>query len=894
MAMTVGELAGFIDLEDKGFVSTLQSAGQGMERLQSTTSSSTSAIESTVNRAFAEIQRDITDGLDPTQGLADIDRLVSEFGSDMDRMETEAGRGGQGIVNQLTSAFDRLDDGARADGQRAADEILNGFRDGLRDVERVARESGEDAGREFGDGVEEASVGGGGRMSGIASSLIGVLKAAPWLMAGAAIGDAIMSGIESAMDAESAKQKLIAQVGATGPQMEQLGRVAGQVYADAYGESMADVGDAIKSVVQNLDGMRDASDESLKAVTERAMDVATVMDEEVGGVTRTVSKLLRTGLAKDAEEAFDVLVRGTQLGADSSQDLLDTLNEYPTQFRDLGLTAKDALGLMMQGLKAGARDSDIVADALKEINIRVQDLTASPALQKLGLNAKEMASAFAEGGPTARKALDEILDRLRGVDDKTQRYALAQQLLGTQSEDLAKALLSLDPSSAVDALGKVDGAAKTASDTLADTAENKLTAFKRGLETNVVTFLGSTVLPKLEELGDALAKGFEMSDLGEGIQEVRDKFGEVFDGIREDVATWVSDNGELLSQLRDTFGEYFESIKGLVVEVLDGIKVFWDEWGDEILTIVTGALDFVLSAIGGFIEVLKGIFQAVKSVLTGDWQGLWNGLGSIVEGGTRGIRSLADTGMRLLGEAMGFNWDQIKARGQKGIDNLIAVVKNLPENLKKWASEAGTWLLQAGKDLINGMINGIKAKAGELVNAAKGTVQGAIDGAKNLLGIKSPSTVFHEIGTNTIQGMINGASSMGPTLNEVMAGVAHKAVSSARSAAKTQMDALSQDFAAWAAATKTQMDRLSEDFAKWKAKNAPKAVVINENQIAGMQGVDYMSSSASAMTNASGAGAATGGVNVTVDMSGSTFHEQADVDRIGADVGFHIFKNGVP
>ncbi|MEU4234188.1 phage tail tape measure protein [Nonomuraea sp. NPDC026600] len=755
MPLTVGELVAYAQLDKSDFTSGTRSITSDLKSLQSSTSSSMQSMESTVTRSLSDIEKAIADGLDPAAAIADLDRLEAALDQSLKDMQAEADTASADMLGDIEKEFSDLAGEAKADGTRAGKELADGLDDGLKDAPDRAREHGRKSGEGFGDGLEGA--GGGGRLAAIGSSLVDSLKMGAMGLAvgaGLAIGQAIMSGLESAMDAEVAKKKLFAQVGATGSEMKKFGSVAGKIYADAYGESMGDVTDAIKSVVQNLDGMGKASESSLKKVSEQAMNVATIMDEDVGKVTEAVAQILRNKLAPNAKAAFDLLVKGTQEGANKSQDLLDTFVEYPTQFRELGLTGKEAMGLISQGLKAGARDADTVADALKEFAIRAQDgsTTSKTAFQQIGLNAGDMFKTFAKGGPEAKAALGDVLDRIRGIEDPVKRNAVAVALFGTKAEDLQNALLALNPDTAVQALGTVKGAAEEAGTTLNDTASSKLEGFKRGLEQNVVNYIGDTALPALEKLGE----GFNLSNLDEGLTEVGTKFDETFTSITDSTTEWASSNEETLSSVRDTFDQYFGSVKDLVVEVLDGIKVFWDEWGDEILTIVSAALNFVLSTVGGFIETLKGIFQTIKSALTGDWQGMWDGLGSIVEGGTRGIRSLADSGMRLLGQAMGFNWDDIKARGQKGIDDLVAKVKALPSNLKSIASQAGTWLLQAGRDLINGMINGVREKAAELANAARGVVQSAVDGAKNLLGIHSPSTVFAEIGKWTVRGLIQG------------------------------------------------------------------------------------------------------------------------------------------
>lgn len=77
-------------------------------------------------------------------------------------------------------------------------------------------------------------------------------------------------------------------------------------------------------------------------------------------------------------------------------------------------------------------------------------------------------------------------------------------------------------------------------------------------------------------------------------------------------------------------------------------------------------------------------------------------------------------------------------------------------------SSAASWLINAGRDIVEGLINGIKQMASAAVNAAKGVVKNALDGAKSLLGIKSPSTAFAEIGRQTVAGLAQGLMSTGP------------------------------------------------------------------------------------------------------------------------------------
>src|SRR5690606_37294568 len=150
-------------------------------------------------------------------------------------------------------------------------------------------------------------------------------------------------------------------------------------------------------------------------------------DLDVGQTSRAVGKMIKTGLAKDATEALDILTAGFQSGANEADDLLDTFSEYSTQFRNMGLSGEQAMGIISQGLRAGARDADVVADAIKEFSIeavagsdKIRD-----AYGELGLNADKMFAALGKGGPEAAKALDITLDKLREVEDPVECNALA-------------------------------------------------------------------------------------------------------------------------------------------------------------------------------------------------------------------------------------------------------------------------------------------------------------------------------------------------------------------------------------------------------------------------------------------------------------------------------------
>ncbi|MFC0041004.1 phage tail tape measure protein [Actinomadura rayongensis] len=386
---------------------------------------------------------------------------------------------------------------------------LAGFgRETARQLGAPVRQAAAQAGRQASDtlGREGTRAGQtfGSKVSGAARSGLGKLRTVG-TAAGAAAGAALAAGVSSALDVQDARATMQAQLGLTRKDAAAAGKAAGSLYAHAYGSSMQEVNGAVTSVIRNMDGMRGASAGALEQTTGRALTLARVMDADVGDVTRSVSQLMRTGLARSAGEAFDLITRGAQAGVDKSGDLLDTVNEYSVQWKKLGLTGPAAMGLLSQAIKAGARDSDVAADALKEFSIRAVDgsKTSAAGFAALGLDARQMTATFAKGGPAAAAGLETVLTRLRAVKDPADRSAAAVALFGTQAEDLGASLLAMDPGKAIAALGTLQGATDQAGRALGETSQARFTAFKRGLQQSVTDAIVNDGLPALSQLQKA-------------------------------------------------------------------------------------------------------------------------------------------------------------------------------------------------------------------------------------------------------------------------------------------------------------------------------------------------------------------------------------------------------
>jgi hypothetical protein len=439
--------------------------------------------------------------------------------------------GASGGVAKVSAAVNSLATDATGAAGRIAGAFDGAFGKVTADADQAGHAVEESLGKGAADGSKKmADVDGGGFIDKIKSIAA---------LAAASFGAAFV--IDSYLDFSTAGAKLDAQMGAFGANAGQAGKVAGSIYADNFGESIDEVGDAVVKVSQGLGLAIDSP--QLKSATEGVLNLSAAFGVDLAGATNSVAQLMRTGLAPDAQAALDIITVGMQTGANQTDDYLDTLNEYSGQFQKLGIDGATATGLLVQGLQAGARNTDLVADAFKEFSIRAIDgsTTTAAGFASIGLNAGDMAKQIGAGGDTAAAALEKTITSLRDMKDPVARSQAAVALFGTQAEDLGSALFALDPATAgaVGFLDDTKGAAEDLGNTLSDTAAAKVETLKRGLQTLAVDAVGGLITGFTD--GKASGEGLAgtMSSLGAAVRDVSNWLGE-HKGVLEAVAGVVS------------------------------------------------------------------------------------------------------------------------------------------------------------------------------------------------------------------------------------------------------------------------------------------------------------------------------------------------------------------
>ena len=209
------------------------------------------------------------------------------------------------------------------------------------------------------------------------------------------------------------------------------------------------------------------------------------------------------------------------------------------------------------------------------------------------------------------------------------------------------------------------------------------------------------------------------------------------------------------------------------------ISTVWNGLWNTISTVVQGAWTIITTIINTALTVIQGIIQLALAVVNGNWSAAWSaiqGIASAVWGGIQGVVS-AGIGMvsgvvsaacstirsvwaalwNGVGSIVSSVWGGIVGTVSNMVGRVGSVVSGIGGTVRSAVSGAGSWLVDAGRNIIQGLINGITGMVGSLYSSITNALSGLVDKAKSALGIHSPSRVFRdEVGVMVGRGMALG------------------------------------------------------------------------------------------------------------------------------------------
>ena len=222
----------------------------------------------------------------------------------------------------------------------------------------------------------------------------------------------------------------------------------------------------------------------------------------------------------------------------------------------------------------------------------------------------------------------------------------------------------------------------------------------------------------------------------------------------------------------------------VVAEAIEGITSLFDGFSvDGAESALSGVVDFFTELPGKIGDALAALPGILVTAINVAFDALFEGLGFAIGRTIRFFIELPDTVNRLWNEF----WTNLGLLALAGIDALVGFIRTLPEraatgfhDFVQRAKDAGSQFLevlrglparavQFGKDLWDGLVQGIKDGVGNAIDAGRRAMSDFVSGIKKGLGIGSPSQVFrHEIGHWIPPGIAAGVQDTMPALTRML------------------------------------------------------------------------------------------------------------------------------
>ncbi len=381
-----------------------------------------------------------------------------------------------------------------------------------------------------------------------------------------------------------------------------------------------------------------------------------------------------------------------------------------------------------------------LADIFKDVRERVGEfvVTGGGPLQDAfaALGGKVKLTVGELRGLSGKDALQLIVARMQEAKLSTEEMSFVLESLGSNSTALLPMLLN--NAAAMDTLGEK-------ANIISEDDQKKLDAYltsqsdlSTATEKLTIALLGSGLLDGITSMVEKFAEF--TSNLAETNPNLLNA-GLAFAAVAAAVGPALVAIGGVVS-LAPKVVDGLKAIRGASLflmanpailafaAVVAGIYFAWQNW-DKIKPYITAVSDAVSKFWNG---TVKPVFDAVADALTGAvkaWVGMHVGA----------VRALADVAKAV--------WD--------------------------WGSGLGTKMADIGRDIIAGIVRGIKAAPGAVWNALRNVVEFGVDKVKDYLGIKSPSLLFIGIGDFMTQGLAIGIRNGGEMVSDAIANVAEGA-----------------------------------------------------------------------------------------------------------------------
>ena len=623
------------------------------------------------------------------------------------------------------------------------------------------------------DSTEKASVFG----DVLKADLVGKGISAAWnglKRLGGAVKDFTMDAVNSYGEIEQLRGGIETLFGDSAPKVladaDQAFKTAGMSAADYMETSIQSAASLINSLGGDQAKAADLMNMSITDMADNVNKMGTSMEavqNAYRGFSRgnfTMLDNLALGFAGTKEGMQDLLdkaqeISGIEYDISSYSDIVEAIHVVQEEMGITGTTSKEAAGTIQGSLSAmkSAWDNLVagIADPDADMGELILNMVDSaetaldnvlPAVERtfdgIGEAVTELAPVVVEKIPeiageimtAGKEALTNIMDGIFSVMSEIQ--------IPFPIVDILNGLVEMIQQNVPIVVGAVSGIVSTVGSAISQQLPNLL----------------AYVLPLIESLSETIrTNAGTMVDIG--IEFILNLVQGLMDGL-------------------PTMLEYIPDIITNLANVINDNAPKLLMAGFELLVMVGKGL---INAIPAFIENIPKIVRAIIAVWSAvNWMDLGRKAIKFIGNGIRALANDAPSVIKSIGnKAYNFfkniNWSEL---GRNVINkiaialrNMIATVPGIVLQLGNdaWNKFNGIDWYDLGSNVIQGIVNGLNAGVQWIKDTASSVASRALEAAKNVLGIKSPSRRFRdEVGKMIPRGMALGVSDAEPYVDASM------------------------------------------------------------------------------------------------------------------------------
>lgn len=547
-----------------------------------------------------------------------------------------------------------------------------------------------------------------------------------------------LSGVEKALDGIGTKGASLGGV------LKGVGTAAGIGLA-AIGTAAAAAGGAlaklaldampVEGIAQAFDGITDSADEMLAALRKGSLGM--VSDIDLMKNYNLAAQLVGQTFADQLPDAMGYLTKVSAATGTSMDYMIDSLVRGVGRLSPMIL---DNLGISLNLADAYAEYAATVGKSTDELTkAEQQTAVMNKAMVLLAENTAEMPDIMgtaAQGWAAlrvqfqnakmdiGRALLPALQDVMAAIQPLVDRWL--PELVGWFEAKAVPAVEGLVDAFRMLTEGNLTGAIGRIWETLTGQDQTQVVQFVANVQEGV-----NRLVSWVRENGPKIGEG-----IIQGIEKAKERVKPVWDGIIEDMTPFIAgatergrkiveETGAWLDEIAPLWNQALLRVLAINMQIMNAILRAWEWLWPRLKSLLLIGWQGIWDALDASLAWARGMIEAFLLLIVGDWEGAWQTF----------LETQKEHVKKVLGGVIGMN---------------AKIAALMSAEVQKWET--------FGRDLMNGLIEGIKKRVEAAVKAVVEAARKIYAAGMAAIGAHSPSRLFAEMGASMMQGMAKGIS----------------------------------------------------------------------------------------------------------------------------------------